>query len=76
MSDYSLSVKHCVEEYTVETLHEWSMIDKFFLRKFENIIKYEDIVVANPFDQETLYEAKRMGFSDVAIAKLLEYKRN
>ena len=59
---------------TVETLHEWSMIDKFFLRKFENIIKYEDVVVANPFDQETLYEAKRMGFSDVAIAKLWNTK--
>ena len=59
---------------TVETLHEWSMIDKFFLRKFENIIKFEDVVVANPFDQETLYEAKRMGFSDVAIAKLWNTK--
>ena len=59
---------------TVETLHEWSMIDKFFLRKFENIIKYEDVVVANPFDQETLYDAKRMGFSDVAIAKLWNTK--
>ncbi len=59
---------------TVETLHEWSMIDKFFLRKFENIIKYEDVVAANPFDQETLYEAKRMGFSDVAIAKLWNTK--
>ena len=29
---------------TVETLHEWSMIDKFFLRKFENIIKYEELL--------------------------------
>lgn len=59
---------------TVETLHEWSMIDKFFLRKFENIVKYEDVVSANPFDQETLYDAKRMGFSDVAIAKLWNTK--
>ncbi|WP_172369747.1 carbamoyl-phosphate synthase large subunit [Sporosarcina jiandibaonis] len=59
---------------TVETLHEWSMIDKFFLRKFENIIKYEEVVEANPFDQETLYDAKRMGFSDVAIAKLWKTK--
>jgi carbamoyl-phosphate synthase large subunit len=59
---------------TVETLHEWSMIDKFFLRKFENIIKYEDVVSANSFDSEVLYEAKRMGFSDVAIAKLWNTK--
>ena len=54
---------------SVETLHEWSMIDKFFLRKFENIVKYEDVVKASPLDVTTLYEAKRMGFSDVAIAK-------
>ena len=45
------------------------MIDKFFLRKFENIVKYERVVTENAFDAVTLYEAKRMGFSDVAIAK-------
>ncbi|QUW21820.1 carbamoyl-phosphate synthase large subunit [Sporosarcina sp. Marseille-Q4063] len=59
---------------TVETLHEWSMIDKFFLRKFENIITHEDVVGADPFNPKTLYEAKRMGFSDVAIAKLWNTK--
>lgn len=53
----------------VETLQEWSLIDKFFLRKFENIVQFEKVVEANPFDHKVLYKAKRMGFSDVSIAK-------
>ncbi|MFS0574322.1 carbamoyl-phosphate synthase large subunit [Sporosarcina sp. 179-K 3D1 HS] len=55
---------------TVETLHDWSMIDLFFLRKLENIVKYETILNENPFDKATLYKAKRMGFADVTIAEL------
>ena len=55
---------------TVETLHEWSMIDVFFLRKFEKIVKYEKVVEANPYDDATLYTAKRLGFSDVTVAEL------
>ncbi|MCZ2257087.1 carbamoyl-phosphate synthase large subunit [Sporosarcina sp. G11-34] len=54
---------------TVETLNEWSMIDVFFLRKFEKIVNLEKTLEENPFEEVTLYEAKRMGFSDVAIAK-------
>ena len=54
---------------TVETLNEWSLIDPFFLRKFENIVAYEKVVAANPFDKETVYGAKRMGFADITIAK-------
>lgn len=54
---------------TVETLNEWSMIDVFFLRKFEKIVNLEKTLEENTFDEVTLYEAKRMGFSDVAIAK-------
>lgn len=54
---------------SVETIHEWSQIDKFFLNKLQNIVKYEQIIQANPFDQEVLYKAKRMGFADKTIAK-------
>lgn len=55
---------------TVETLHDWSMIDVFFLRKLENIVKFESVLKENPFDTATLYKAKRMGFADVTIAEL------
>ena len=27
---------------TVETIHEWSQIDVFFLRKFEKIVQFEN----------------------------------
>lgn len=55
---------------TVETIHEWSMIDVFFLRKLEKIVQYETVLRANPFDFATLRTAKRMGFSDVTVAEL------
>ena len=55
---------------TVETIHEWSMIDVFFLRKLEKIVQYETVLRANPFDCGTLRTAKRMGFSDVTVAEL------
>ncbi|WP_409292157.1 carbamoyl-phosphate synthase large subunit [Peribacillus sp. SCS-37] len=54
----------------VETLHSWSKIDLFFLRKLENIIKFESTLRVNKFDAETARKAKQMGFSDCAIASL------
>ena len=54
----------------VETLHEWSMIDRYFLRKFENIVQYEDVLRDNKGNEDVLYEAKRMGFADRTIAEL------
>lgn len=55
---------------TVETLHEWSQIDLFFLRKLAKIVALEKEVTEHPFDFETTYKAKRMGFADVTIAEL------
>jgi len=54
---------------TVETIHEWSQIDQFFLNKLQNIVKYEQVIQENPFNQDVLYKAKRMGFADKTIAK-------
>ncbi|WP_342512662.1 carbamoyl-phosphate synthase large subunit [Sporosarcina sp. FSL K6-1522] len=55
---------------TVETIHDWSQIDVFFLRKLEKIVQFEAVLKANPFDFATSRTAKRMGFSDVTIAAL------
>ncbi|PIC71747.1 carbamoyl phosphate synthase large subunit [Sporosarcina sp. P16b] len=57
-------------DVTIETLHEWSAIDLFFLRKFENIVRYEEILKDNPYDKAIGYKAKRLGFPDNTIAKL------
>ncbi len=45
-------------------------IDKFFLDKMRKIIQMEEELKANPADKEYLYYAKKVGFSDKAIAWL------
>lgn len=56
--------------FTVEQIHEWSQIDRFFLTKMENIVRYETVIRDHIGDVEVLRKAKKMGFSDAAIAKL------
>ncbi len=55
---------------TVDEIADITAIDRFFLRKIRNIIEEEKSVAADPFGKETLYSAKKVGFSDKAIAKL------
>lgn len=55
---------------TIETIHEWSQIDIFFLSKLKKIVDYEKVLQVNPFSVEVLETAKRMGFSDKKIALL------
>ncbi len=47
-----------------------TQIDMLFLEKYKNIIDFEHTLTANPFDYDTMYEAKRMGVSDKFIAKV------
>jgi len=55
---------------TIETIHDWSQIDLFFLNKLQNIVSYEKVVAEHPFDYDVTKKAKRMGFADFTIAKL------
>ncbi|KZE49754.1 carbamoyl-phosphate synthase large subunit [Rossellomorea marisflavi] len=55
---------------TIETIHDWSKIDLFFLNKMDRIIRFEEQLRNHPFDHAIAYKAKRMGFSDIAIASL------
>ncbi|PAE43264.1 carbamoyl-phosphate synthase large subunit [Bacillus sp. 7884-1] len=59
---------------TVETIHLWSQIDLFFLKKFEGIIELETKLASSPFDLVILKEAKQRGFSDKKIAELWDQK--
>lgn len=59
---------------TIETIHDWSQIDLFFLMKFQNIVQYERVLAENPFDFATAKKAKRIGFADRTIAKLWNVK--
>ncbi len=47
-----------------------TQIDMLFIEKYKNIIDFEHTLAANPFDYDTMYTAKRMGFSDKFIAKV------
>ena len=55
---------------TIETIHEWSQIDLFFLHKLKKIVDFEQQVSEDPFNKEILEKAKKLGFSDKTIAKL------
>jgi len=59
---------------TIETIHDWSKIDLFFLKKFENIIVLEKEIVNKPFEYEAAEKAKKYGFSDKTLAKLWNVK--
>ncbi|GLB61258.1 carbamoyl-phosphate synthase large subunit [Cytobacillus sp. NCCP-133] len=54
----------------IQTIHDWSKIDLFFLHKIKKIVDFEKVLAGNPFDPETGKTAKEMGFADSIIAKL------
>ncbi len=62
--------------YSVEQIKELTKIDSWFLEKLENIYNYSKVIAE--FDKiedisaDILYEAKRLGFSDFQIARLIE----
>ncbi|HHV51132.1 MAG TPA: carbamoyl-phosphate synthase large subunit [Clostridiales bacterium] len=55
---------------SVEKISEVTLIDRFFIRKLKNIVDEEQEIRNNPNDIRVLREAKKMGFSDRAIASL------
>ncbi|MVO99338.1 carbamoyl-phosphate synthase large subunit [Paenibacillus lutrae] len=56
--------------YTIEQLQELTKIDWWFLHKLDGMIRYEQEIAAIELDLEVLYDAKRMGFTDRAIAEI------
>ncbi|MEC0246657.1 carbamoyl-phosphate synthase large subunit [Paenibacillus chitinolyticus] len=56
--------------YTIEQLQDLTKIDWWFLHKLDGMIRYEEEIAAEEFDDEVLYDAKRMGFTDRAIAEI------
>ena len=54
----------------VSTIAMWTKIDQFFLDKMQKIVDMECELKRHPLDSERLYHAKKMGFSDKAIARI------
>ncbi len=55
-----------------ETIHAKCQIDLFFLRKLRNIVEMEEVLRLTPGDSGVYFEAKKMGFSDRAVADIWE----
>ncbi|NEW05302.1 carbamoyl-phosphate synthase large subunit [Paenibacillus sp. SYP-B3998] len=56
--------------YTVEKLQELTKIDWWFLNKLDGLIKYENEIAASELTTELLFDTKRKGFTDRAIAEI------
>lgn len=61
---------------TIETVHSWSKIDLFFLKKMEGIIELERKLAGSPLDPVILKEAKQKGFADKKVAELWNMSEN
>ena len=55
---------------TVEEIADKSGIDRFFLRKIRNIVCMENFLKDHVGDSAALFAAKKMGFSDRAVATI------
>ena len=55
---------------SVEEIVEKSTIDAFFIRKLQNITAMEQELSGAVMDSSVYYQAKKMGFSDRAVAEI------
>ncbi len=58
--------------YSIQDLAELTKIDLFFLDKLLHIVEIEQDLKNHPYDLTSLENAKKNGFSDVAVAKFWE----
>lgn len=56
--------------FTIEELHEITKIDPYFLYHIEKVIQYEGVLKESVLDYDSMYRAKRMGFSNDTLAEL------
>ncbi|MBQ3977045.1 MAG: carbamoyl-phosphate synthase large subunit, partial [Bacteroidales bacterium] len=69
--DHYLAIAQLIRNgVDIRHIYDRTKIDMLFLEKICNIVRMEETLKANPKDKETLYQAKRMGFSDKFIGQL------
>ena len=63
-------------QYNVDEMYELTKIDKWYLKKMWKIIELQKELESNNFDEiinrKLLYRAKRIGFSDYQISKMIK----
>lgn len=64
------------EGYSVEKISDLTKIDKWFIERLNNIVKYQAVLEqyknVEELPEDVLREAKRLGFSDFQIARFVE----
>ncbi len=55
---------------TIDTIHEITTIDKFFINKIDRLVRVEKSLKNEKLDKELLTIAKKMGYTDKVIARL------
>jgi carbamoyl-phosphate synthase large subunit len=60
---------------SLNEVHELTQIHPWFLEQFETLVLFEDEIKSNDLSS-TLLKAKRLGFTDLAIADLIEEKES
>lgn len=57
---------------TVEQIYKLSVIDPWFIEKIRNIVEMEKNLKESKFTTKLLHDAKKLGFSDKQIGRILE----
>jgi carbamoyl-phosphate synthase large subunit len=66
------AVRHALKSgMSVEDIFNLSKIDPWFLSQIQEIVQFENEILKNP-NEETIRQAKRLGFSDRQLAKMLD----
>jgi len=56
--------------FSIDEIYELSYIDRWFLYNIKQIVDFEKVLFERQLDEETLRQAKEMGFSDREIARI------
>ena len=71
-SDYRLFLLYeaLCRGFTVQQIADKTRIDKWFLDKIENLVRFEKSICGKALDSETYLRAKKLGYPDKALAAL------
>lgn len=65
--------------YTVQQIHEKTMIDEWFLSKIQNLVDFEKSIANTKLDKQTYLKGKKLGYPDKALERIsgnkLSYNR-
>ena len=75
--EVTFAIAQALEEgYTVERIEELTKIDKWFIERLANIVRYKGVLEGydriEDLPEDVMREAKRLGFSDFQIARFVE----